>query len=154
MPDQALHRDQPPAAAPDNSLKTLLGFDYGQRRIGVAVGQDITATASALCTIHAGRDGPDWDAIDHLVGEWKPAALVVGLPVHADGSESESSSAAREFASQLATRYGLGVHFMDERLSSVAATGLLQQDEYQPQTGIDAIAARIILQDWLDTNLP
>jgi len=133
-------------------LNTLLGFDYGRRRIGVAIGQDITATASALCTISAGPTGPDWAGIDRLVSEWQPGAMVVGLPRHADGSDSDSSVAARDFARQLETRYGLPVHLMDERLSSVAAEELQRQHEAHAKTGLDALAARIILQDWLDTE--
>jgi len=133
-------------------LNTVLGFDFGRRRIGVAVGQGITATATALCTITTSHDRPDWVAIDRLVGEWRPEALVVGLPQHADGSESTSGTGARAFAGALETRYGLPVHLMDERLSSVAAVDLQQRDATHAKTGIDAIAARIILQDWLDTK--
>ncbi len=134
-------------------MQTLLGFDFGSQRIGVAVGQGITGTASALCTISAVHDAPDWVRITTLINEWQPEALVVGLPRHADGSDSESTRAARTFAQQLDARYRLPVFTMDERLSSHAAA-LLHRDSRTASAGLDAVAARIILQDWLDTRDP
>jgi putative Holliday junction resolvase len=132
-------------------LQTLLGFDYGKKRIGIAVGQGVTGTANALCTLPA-RDGlPDWEQISALVEEWRPAALIVGLPRHADGSDAAITRDIRAFAQQLEGRYRLPVHLMDERLSSQAAAVLQQQDR-RGKAGLDAIAARIILQDWLDTE--
>lgn len=135
-------------------MQTLLGFDYGQQRIGVAVGQGITGTASALCTLTAVRDSPDWARISTLISEWQPQALVVGLPRHADGSDSGFTVAAQKFAEQLEARYRLPVFTMDERLSSHAAAALLHQDTRNAAAGLDAVAARIILQDWLDTRNP
>jgi putative Holliday junction resolvase len=133
-------------------LQTLLGFDFGQQRIGVAVGQQVTGTATAICTLQS-RDGrPDWDAISDLIKEWQPDTLVVGLPLHADGEESEISLAARKFARQLEGRYRLPVDTMNEYLSSHAARELQQQNRQADKTGIDAIAARIILQNWLETQ--
>ena len=134
-------------------MQTLLGFDFGQKRIGVAVGQQVTGTATALCTLQS-RDGrPDWDTISDLIGEWQPDTLVVGLPLHANGKESEISQAARKFARQLEGRYRLPVHTMNEYLSSQAARELQQQNRQADKTGIDAIAARIILQNWLETQM-
>ena len=134
-------------------MQTLLGFDYGECRIGIAVGQDITGTATALCTLNC-RDGrPDWDKISGLIAEWSPGSLVVGLPLHADGSDSATTRAARRFARELEVRYRLPVYGMDERLSSHAAKEV-QRDapDKGSRDGIDAIAARIILQNWLDTT--
>ena len=132
--------------------ESLLGFDFGQQRIGVAVGQQVTGTATAICTVQS-RDGkPDWDAISGLIKEWQPDTLVVGLPLHADGEESEISLAARKFARQLEGRYRLPVHTMNEYLSSQAARELQQQNRQAGKTEIDAIAARIILQNWLETH--
>ena len=134
-------------------MQTLLGFDFGQKRIGVAVGQQVTGTATALCTLQS-RDGrPDWNTISDLINEWQPDTLVVGLPLHADGEESEISQAARKFARQLEGRYRLPVHTMNEYLSSQAAQELQQQNRQADKTGIDAIAARIILQNWLETQM-
>jgi putative Holliday junction resolvase len=134
-------------------LQTLLGFDYGECRIGIAVGQDITGTATALCTLNC-RDGrPDWDKISGLIAEWSPGSLVVGLPLHADGSDSATTRAARRFARELEVRYRLPVYGMDERLSSHAAKEVQREEPGKgSRDGIDAIAARIILQNWLDTT--
>jgi putative Holliday junction resolvase len=133
-------------------LQTLLGFDYGKFRIGIAVGQDITGTATALCTLNC-RDGrPDWDKIGELVAEWSPGTLVVGLPLHADGSDSATTRAARRFARELEARYRLPVYGMDERLSSHAAKAMQREAPEKGKNGIDAIAASIILQNWLDTK--
>ncbi len=133
-------------------MQTLLGFDFGRQRIGIAVGQMITRTATALCTLDSRNEKPDWEAISELIDNWQPDALIVGLPLHADGSDSEISKAARKFARQLEGRYRLPVHTMDERLSSHAATELQEQDKTAGNKGLDAIAASIILQDWLETD--
>jgi putative Holliday junction resolvase len=129
-------------------LRTLLGFDFGTRRIGVATGQTITGTATALATIESRNGQPDWDAITALIETWQPDALVVGLALHADGSDSAVSIAARRFMRQLEGRYRLPVYGMDERLSSQAASGAREA----AHSGIDAAAACIILQDWLDSR--
>jgi len=133
-------------------LQTLLGFDFGEKHIGIAVGQQVTGTATAICTLHSREGKPDWDGISALVDEWQPDALVVGLPLHADDRESETSLAARRFARQLEGRFRLAVHTMDEHLSSHAAAELQGVDRKAATTGIDAIAARIILQNWLETH--
>jgi len=133
-------------------LQTLLGFDYGKLRIGIAVAQDITGTASALCTLVCHDGKPDWDKISGLIAEWSPGSLVVGLPLHADGSDSATTRAARNFARELEARYRLPVYSMDERLSSHAARDLQRDMAGKSKEGIDAIAARIILQNWLDTT--
>ena len=136
-----LHRPAP--------LQTLLGFVFGRQRIGVATGQTITGTATALATLET-RDGrPDWDTISGLIDTWQPDALIVGLPLHADGSDSDICTAARRFMRQLEGRYHLPVHGMDERLSSHTASGMSDARN----SGTDAAAARIILQDWLDTRI-
>ena len=135
-------------------MQTLLGFDFGKQRIGVAVGQSITGTATALCTLNARNQQPDWDRISELINDWRPDALIVGLPLHADGSDSEITTAARKFARQLEGRSRLPVHTMDERLSSHAAEQLQRQHKTAAKTGTDAIAAMIILQNWLETDNP
>ena len=129
-------------------LQTLLGFDFGTQRIGVAVGQSITGTATALCTVNTRSEQPDWGRILELIDDWRPDALVVGLPLHADGSDSKITRAARKFAQQLEGRSRLPVHIMDERLSSHAAKQL--QHKTGSKAGTDALAAMIILQNWLE----
>ena len=129
-------------------MQTLLGFDFGIKRIGIAVGQSITGTATALCTINTRHGKPDWDRISGLIEHWRPEALVVGLPLHDDGSDSNLSKAARRFAQQLEKRYRLPVHPMDERLSSHAAKQFMRQSTSKQE--VDAVAAMIILQNWLE----
>lgn len=137
------HQDGGPAAT------TLLGFDFGRKRIGVAVGQRLTATATALTTVRT-RDGkPDWEAIARLLTEWKPDALVVGIPYHMDGSEQDMTREARRFCRQLEGRFGLPVYRAEERLSSyIVASGLAPGDERD----VDPLAAQVILQDWLQQH--
>lgn len=130
-------------------MRTVLGFDFGQKRIGIAVGQEITRTATALVTVNSRHTQPDWDAISGLVKTWQPALLVVGLALHTDGSDSAVTKLIRDFAAKLKIRYRLPVAFMDERLSSRAAEELAA-DAKNADKGIDALAARVILQDWLE----
>ena len=135
----------------------ILGFDFGMRRIGVAVGQTATHTASSLETVSHGQK-PDWSAIDRLVKEWKPSTLLVGLPLGADGEETKMSKAARRFGAALQKRYALELVFADERLSSRAAEdrfmelraggGLRRKNANQ----LDAMAAQIILENWLQSG--
>ncbi len=127
---------------------TYLCFDFGLRRIGVAVGQDLTGTASALTTLPA-RDGkPDWDAVGRLIAEWHPDAVVVGLPLNMDGTDHTLTHLARRFGNQLHGRYNLPAHFMDERLSSLEAEHLLKGKAHHKQD-IDKLAAKVILESWL-----
>lgn len=130
-------------------MQTLLGFDFGTQRIGIAVGQSITGTATALCTINSRNGRPDWDGIAELIEHWRPDALVVGLPLHDDGSDSDISTAVRRFSQQLEERYRLPVHTMDERLSTHAAKQHMERSAGKQE--IDAVAAMIILQNWLET---
>lgn len=122
----------------------FLGFDYGTKRIGIAVGQRLTGTATPLTTLKTRQRQPNWDAITHLIQTWKPAALVVGLPLLADGTDSHSTLHARNFMNQLRQRYGLPVYGMDETLSSYAAQALSPD----PDDPLDAIAAQLILESW------
>ncbi|MGD8514099.1 MAG: Holliday junction resolvase RuvX [Granulosicoccaceae bacterium] len=122
----------------------LLGFDFGERRTGVAIGQTLAGTARPLTTL-ATRDGAqDFVAIGKLIKEWQAGALVVGLPLHMDGSEQPLTDRVRRFARQLEGRFHLPVYLVDERLSSDEASRRTGK-----KTGIDADAACIILQDWM-----
>lgn len=134
----------------------ILAFDYGLRRIGVAVGQATTRTASSVKTVGNGAE-PDWGALDRLVREWQPALLLVGLPLGPEGDETDMSRAARRFGAALGVRYDLEVEYADERLTSRAAEsrfaelratgGLRRKDADQ----VDAISAQIILENWLQS---
>ena len=133
-------------------MSVLLGFDYGSKKVGVAVGDRITRTARALSTVK-----PDWAALGKLIGDWQPSAFVVGLPLGEDGEDQPITKFAREFARTLGERYGKPVHFCDERYSSVAAQSSLREARASgtrkrklKATDEDAEAARQILEQFLN----
>lgn len=132
--------------------RLLLGFDYGMKQIGVAVGQAVTGQARELCILKAQNGAPDWSQVDKLIREWQPDALVVGLPLNMDGTPSEMSSRAEKFARRLNGRFNLPVHTHDERLTTYEAKGQRltegQRDGYR-QRPVDAIAAALLLEGWL-----
>lgn len=127
---------------------TFLGFDYGDRLIGVAVGQSVTATANPLGCVRVTGGRPDWDAIAGLLRTWEPDALVVGLPLKLDGGEQAATRAARSFSAELERRFRLPVHAADERLSTVEARRRLAEAG-RPDEEDDPMAAQIILEAWL-----
>jgi putative Holliday junction resolvase len=129
-------------------MGTLLGFDYGPRKIGVAVGQTITGSASPLTTIRSHGERPDWARIEGLIREWQPKAAVVGLPYNMDDSETELAPRARRFARQIEGRFGLRVHLVDERLTSLEARRQLGREASSLEV-VDAMAAKLILETWL-----
>jgi putative Holliday junction resolvase len=131
-------------------LATLLGFDYGTKKIGVAVGQTVTRTASPLTTLRHRGQKPDWAAIEALVREWRPEAAVLGLPHNMDDTEEETLAApVRRFARQLAGRFGIPVHLVDERLTTLAAERALRDQGRGRVDALDAYAAKLILETWL-----
>ena len=135
--------------------RLLLGFDYGTKQIGVAVGQAITGQARELCVLKAQNGVPDWQKVEALIKEWQPDAIVVGLPLNMDGSKSEMSERAEKFARRLNGRFNLPVHTHDERLTTFEAKG---QRLAQGQRGgyrdnpVDALAAALLLEGWLEQN--
>jgi len=135
-----------------SGLRLLLGFDYGTKQIGVAVGQAITGQARELCVLKAQNGVPDWSQIERLVKEWQPDAMVVGLPLNMDGTPSEMSERAAKFARRLHGRFNLPVHTHDERLTTFEAKGHRlaqgQRDGYR-QRPVDALAAALLLEGWL-----
>jgi putative Holliday junction resolvase len=133
--------------------QALLGFDFGMKRIGVATGQTITQSANALVTLSARQGAPDWSSIENLIREWQPDALVVGIPYHMDGSEQPMTQAAERFCRQLEGRFNLHVYRADERLSSVQAE-LLLSEQGDTSNRIDAMAAQVILESWLQQRAP
>ena len=141
--------------------RTFLGFDYGERRIGVAVGQSVTGTASALSTVNVHGGKPDWDSLDRIVSTWKPDGLVVGEPLHMDGRPQTMTRRARRFRHVLRSRFGLPVHAADERLTTVearaelAGRGAFRGAGAGRRHEIDhPVAARIILESWLGERRP
>jgi putative Holliday junction resolvase len=127
----------------------VLGFDYGAKRIGVAVGQTLTCTATPVAVAAVRRNSPDWLVIDRVCREYEPDAFIVGMPRHADGSDHSLAPRIRGFATALGTRYGLPVHFVDERLSSHAA-----RERTTDVAAIDAVAAQVIVETWLGEQRP
>lgn len=129
--------------------ETVLTFDFGLVATGVAVGQTVTGTARGLTTLGMKNGNPRWREIEKLIDDYAPSLLLVGLPVHMDGEESDMSARARMFAAKLSSRSGLPAQMWDERLTSKAAaegfeaareSGLVQTDH--------ELAACIIFSDW------
>ena len=133
--------------------ETYLGFDYGTRRIGVAVGNSVSASASPLDTINVKNEQPDWQHITRLIEEWQPDALIVGWPIQMDESDNPVTAKARRFGNRLHGRYRLTVHHIDERLSSHMALSEIREAGYNDRRSkglVDSYAAREILQTFLN----
>ena len=131
--------------------RTYLAFDFGHKRIGVAVGQDLTCSASALTTLKTRNQNLPWDEISTLIQTWQPQAFVVGLPYNKDGSEHAVTQAARRFGNQLHGRFQLPVYWVDERLTSSEAERILAERGVKAKKeDIDKLAAQLILQSWFD----
>ena len=137
-------------------MSVFLCFDFGTKRIGVAVGQSITGTANPLPHLTADQGIPRWEHIAKLIQAWKPKTLIVGLPLNMDGTEQAITELAKQFMQQLEMRYQLPVKPIDERLSSVAARELLfEEGGYRAlkKGYIDSIAAAILLESWMRENI-
>ena len=136
-------------------MSTLLAFDVGARRIGVAVGNTVSSSARELGVLDVHAAGPDWAALDRWMREWKPDALVVGDPATLDGGDQPIRRVARGFALELRRRYALPVSQVDERTSSIEAAqrfaaGRASGTRKRHQAAqLDAVAAAIILERWL-----
>lgn len=136
--------------------KIIMSFDFGMKRIGVAIGQTITQTARPLDTIQA-KDGiPNWNAVMNVIKKWLPGMLVVGIPLNMDGSDQPITHHAREFAEMLRDQFHLPVEEIDERLTTKdARERLFTQGGYKAlQDGqVDRVAAQLILQNWFAEKL-
>lgn len=132
----------------------VIGFDFGMRRIGVAIGHCSTKHTHPLPTLAAKQGEPHWETLKKTLKTWMPEALIVGLPTHIDGSEQYTTEAARRFAQQLHQLFQLPVYLVDERLSTVAARAqLFEQGGYKKikQAEVDSFAACVILEQWLQS---
>lgn len=143
-----------PAMPEGGANRTLLGFDFGTHKIGVAVGQTLTGTATPLTTLSAVQHKPDWERIGQLIAEWRPDALVVGLPMEMTDREADNAPRAKKFARQLEGRYHLPVYLADERLTSREAWNRLGRAAHKDVTRVDAMAAKLILETWLEQQAP
>lgn len=125
---------------------TLLGFDYGSKRIGVALGQSLTGTNRPLYILTMVKQAPDWQGIGKLIKEWQPGLLLVGLPLNMDGTPTHATEPAQRFGRQLNGRFHLPVELVDERLTSKIAR---QELGTKARQGLDAMAAALIIQTWM-----
>jgi putative pre-16S rRNA nuclease len=140
--------------------KIVLAFDFGLRRIGVACGDTLSRSASALKAVPVDLSGPRWQVIASLLRDWQPEMLVVGLPYNVDGSDSEQTLAARGFAVELARRHALEVALVDERYSSLEAEARLKAARASglrrrrvAKSDVDAAAACVILERWFSEKI-
>ncbi len=138
---------------------TALAFDYGHKRIGVAAGDSVTRRARPLTTLECGTAGIDWPAIDHVVHEWQPAILVVGVPFKADGSRGELANTAQAFARELRRLHKIRVDLVDECWSSLEAAQALKgaratgrRSRRVRREDVDAAAACVILERWFEQS--
>jgi putative Holliday junction resolvase len=134
---------------------TVLAFDFGLKRIGLAAGDSLTATAAPLPALSVSQSGPDWGSIERQLRAVHPRFLVVGAPYNADGTPGTLSAAARRFASELEKRFGLQVFMVDERWSSLEANEALKARRASGERrrrirreDIDSAAAAVILERW------
>jgi putative holliday junction resolvase len=145
-------RDPLQTAHSDN----YLGFDFGNKKIGVAVGQTTTHSASSLRTLRSVNQTPDWNIISQLIAEWQPVGLVVGISKQADGSDNVITPRMLKFCRQLEGRYRLPVYQQDETLSTFESKQLLFDDVKLSATRLwevqDQLAAQLILQTWLNNH--
>jgi putative Holliday junction resolvase len=146
---------QSSSALPSRQLRagTVLAFDFGERRIGVAVGEIQLGMAHPLATIEAESNDLRFARIEKLVSEWHPVLLLVGLPLAMDGSEHATTALARRFAQRLEGRYGIETRLVDERLTSVEAERQMREmgkDVRSSRAKVDQLAARLILESYFN----
>lgn len=128
----------------------IMGFDFGTKKIGVAIGQMVTATATPLSIIRVEKGVPNWCMLEKLIRQWKPERLVVGLPLNMDDSHSNMSRRALKFSSELENRFGIAVSNVDERLSTFEARQLYKNGRTESsQEELDDKVAALILESWL-----
>ena len=139
----------------NTQITTVLGFDYGAKRIGIATGQTSTRTATPVTTLSAVNSSPDWDSIQKLIQQWKPDALIVGIPYFLDGKQSEMTKIVQNFCEELEKRFDKSVYQVNETLSSYEAEQALKKNmkigKHNKQE-IDKMAAAVIVQSWLDQH--
>ena len=128
-------------------LTTVIGFDFGTHWIGVAVGQTLTRQATPLTTLKTN----DWKSIEHLIDDWRPQKLVVGLPRSMSGEDHEMTARAKRFGRQLQGRYGIDTSMVDERLTTREAYQIaIEKEEYKSKQEIDSLSAALITESWLE----
>jgi len=134
--------------------RTVLGFDFGKKYIGVAVGQEITGSATPLGSVKAKEGIPNWDHVNQYIEEWQPHLIVVGLPFNMDGSEQQLTIDARKFGNRVHGRFGVALEFVDERLTTAdAKEQLFARGGYRnlKKDNIDAESARLIIESFFES---
>ncbi|MCM2681521.1 Holliday junction resolvase RuvX [Echinimonas agarilytica] len=134
--------------------RTLLGFDFGTKSIGVAIGQEITGTASPEAAIKATDGIPDWDIIGSLLKEWQPDLVVVGLPLNMDGTEQELTLRSKKFANRIHGRFGVPIKLHDERLTTVDAKArLFEMGGFKALSKgkVDSVSAVLIIESYFES---
>ena len=128
----------------------IMAFDYGLRNIGIAIGQNITKSASTFYTVKAKKGEPNWIKIDSIVYEWQPDLFIVGDPFNMDGTKSEFQKRISRFSSELKKRYEIRLHMMDERLTTKEAKERIKSESNRLKRSANkhSISAQIILEDW------
>jgi putative holliday junction resolvase len=135
---------------------TFIAFDFGTKKMGVAVGQNVTLTASPLESLPMTKGSPNWQSITQLIAKWHPVAFILGIPLNMDATEQAITHKARNFASLLQAKFGLPVYEVDERLSTVAARQQLYElGGYSAlrKVSIDSFAAKLLLESWMSENV-
>ena len=127
----------------------IIAFDYGEKKIGVAVGQTSTNTSSPLQIIFNKDNKTNWISISSLLDEWKPDLILLGKPLNMDGSDSEIMKKVDKFYKELKSIYDADIEFVDERLTTFEAREILKNEK---QDNVDAHAAKILIDNWLDIN--
>ncbi len=136
-------------------MSTVMGFDFGTKSIGIAVGQSITGSANPLTSVKAVDGIPNWDDIGKLINEWKPDLLVIGLPLNMDGTEQEMTQRARKFANRLNGRFGVKIATQDERLTTADAKArLFELGGFKALTKgqVDAVSAVLIVESYFENQ--
>ena len=135
--------------------RTVLGFDYGTKSIGIAVGQEITGTASPEAALKANDGVPNWEQVETVLKHWQPDLVVVGLPLNMDGTEQELTKRARKFANRIHGRFGLPIALQDERLTTVDARArLFEMGGFKALTKdkVDSVSAVLIIESFFETQ--
>tara|TARA_B100001769_G_scaffold81574_1_gene61914 strand:+ start:1418 stop:1843 length:426 start_codon:yes stop_codon:yes gene_type:complete len=135
--------------------KVVMAFDFGLKHIGIAIGQEITRTASTFYSINATEGHPDWTELDKIITEWKPNLFVVGDPFNMDGTRSKIQDLSDNFSSALNKRYDINIEKTDERLSSREAKERLEnlQIGTRDSSNKHSISAQVILEDWFRSKV-
>ncbi|MFY9178584.1 MAG: Holliday junction resolvase RuvX [Venatoribacter sp.] len=142
----------PESQLPSEKIQRLMAFDFGTKRIGIAVGQRLTGTGEPLSPIKANDGIPNWQELERIINTWNPDAFVVGLPLNMDGTPSSMSARANKFAKRLEGRYHRRAFTHDERLSSFEAKGYVMAQGGSRDFGknsVDGLAAQLVLESWM-----